>query len=81
VSGKHTALAAALSPLIVALVLSGAAAGGRSHDRVPPSAPTNPRVTSAAPHSVSLVWDASTDNMAVAGYYLYVNQHRVKLTS
>jgi chitodextrinase len=87
---KYTALAAASFALILALALSGAAAGGRIHaggrdhyrwhDRVPPSAPTNLRATSATPSTVALAWNASTDDVGVAGYYLYVDQNRVKLT-
>ena len=88
-ASKHTALAAASFVLVVALALSGAAAGSRGHwrekdrdrrDKVAPSAPTNLRATSATPSSVALAWSASTDNVAVAGYYLYVDQNRVQVT-
>ena len=37
----------------------------------PPSQPTNLRTTSAAPTSVTIAWNASTDNVAVAGYDVY----------
>jgi chitodextrinase len=80
-ASKYTAPAAASFAVLVALVLSGAASGGSKHDRIPPSAPTNLRVTAATPDSLSLAWNASRDNVAVAGYYLYlyVNQHRTKV--
>ncbi|MDF5751215.1 carbohydrate-binding protein [Spongiactinospora sp. TRM90649] len=43
-------------------------------ERVPlPPAPANPRVTEATSGSVSLAWDASTDNVRLAGYELYRN--------
>jgi hypothetical protein len=37
----------------------------------PPTAPTNLRVTGATASSVTLAWDRSTDNIAVAGYGVY----------
>lgn len=51
--------------LVLALALvfasaSPAARGGR--DRHPPTTPTNLRITATGPTSISLAWDASTDN-------------------
>ena len=40
-------------------------------DTTPPSAPTGLSVTGQAGTSVSLAWNASTDNVGVAGYGLY----------
>ncbi|MFE7134101.1 glycosyl hydrolase family 18 protein [Streptomyces sp. NPDC057638] len=40
-------------------------------DPVPPTAPGAPRVTARTATSVSLAWDASTDNVAVAAYDVY----------
>ncbi|MGE5441577.1 MAG: fibronectin type III domain-containing protein [Bacteroidota bacterium] len=37
-------------------------------DTQPPSVPTNVRVTGATTSSISWAWDASTDNISVAGY-------------
>ena len=42
-------------------------------DTTPPSAPTNMRVTSVTGTSVTLAWNASTDNTGVAGYRTYRN--------
>ena len=45
--------------------------GGSSGDTTPPSAPANPRATSTTANSVSLAWDASTDDVGVTGYDVY----------
>ncbi|KAA2260175.1 chitinase [Solihabitans fulvus] len=42
-----------------------------SDDTTPPSVPGNPRATGNDATSVSLAWDASTDNTGVAGYDVY----------
>lgn len=42
-----------------------------SSDTQKPSAPQNLRVTAVAATSISLAWNASTDNVAVAGYKVY----------
>ena len=42
-------------------------------DTQPPSAPTGLGVSSAGQTSLALVWDASSDNVAVAGYGVYEN--------
>ncbi|MDQ3404526.1 MAG: S8 family serine peptidase [Actinomycetota bacterium] len=44
---------------------------GGGGDEEPPSAPANPRSTGATETTVSLAWDASADNVAVAGYDVY----------
>ncbi|HVW71977.1 MAG TPA: glycosyl hydrolase [Candidatus Paceibacterota bacterium] len=41
-------------------------------DTLPPSIPA-PRISGKSVSSVSVAWDASTDNIAVAGYDVYVN--------
>jgi hypothetical protein len=48
------------------LEVFGVAAGGG--DTQPPTAPTNLRATGTTAGSVSLAWDASTDNTGVTGY-------------
>jgi chitinase len=37
-------------------------------DTTPPSVPASPRVTGTTSSSISLAWDASTDNVGVTGY-------------
>ncbi|MEC3974108.1 glycosyl hydrolase 2 galactose-binding domain-containing protein [Amycolatopsis sp. H20-H5] len=48
-------------------------AGGDSGDQQPPSVPSNLRSTGVTANSVSLAWDASTDNVGVAGYDVTAN--------
>ena len=65
-SVRTTALAA--SVLVLALVFSSAAPAKRpsppppASDKTPPTTPTNLRITASGPTSVSLAWNASTDN-------------------
>src|SRR5205807_1382839 len=40
-------------------------------DSQPPTAPANPKATGTSVDSVSLAWDASTDNVGVTGYDVY----------
>ena len=47
----------------------------------PPSTPTGLRVTAATATSVSLAWTASTDDVAVSGYGLYVSGQRTGQTT
>ena len=47
--------------------------GSTSGDTQAPTAPTNLAVTSKTAASVSLSWSASTDNVAVTGYEIYMN--------
>ena len=49
-------------------------------DTTPPSAPPNLAAT-AGDQQVSLSWGASTDNVAVAGYYVYRNGTKVTQTT
>ncbi|GAA1412199.1 glycoside hydrolase family 9 protein [Catellatospora coxensis] len=44
---------------------------GGAPDVTPPTVPGNPRVTTTSSTSISLAWDASTDNVGVAGYDVY----------
>ncbi|MFF0574829.1 fibronectin type III domain-containing protein [Streptosporangium saharense] len=44
---------------------------GGPNDPTPPSTPGNLRVTGTTANSVSLAWDASTDNVGVTGYEVY----------
>ncbi|MFF4413033.1 fibronectin type III domain-containing protein [Streptosporangium sp. NPDC001559] len=44
---------------------------GGPNDPTPPSVPGNVRVTGTSSSSISLAWDASTDNVGVTGYEVY----------
>jgi chitodextrinase len=65
---------------VVALDAAGneSAAATRSHtqpvpDTTPPSAPASFRTTSLTKAKVTFAWNASSDNVAVAGYRVYRN--------
>ena len=47
--------------------------GGTAGDTEAPSVPMNLAVTAATSSSISLSWDASTDNVSVSSYDVYVN--------
>jgi type III secretion system FlhB-like substrate exporter len=49
-------------------------------DTTPPSMPTNLRVTSLKAHSVSLAWNASTDNVGIASYRVWRDDSRSSWT-
>ena len=53
---------------IATLVLATSTAVAAPPDRTPPTTPTNLRVTGASDYSVSLAWNASTDN---SGFWYY----------
>ncbi len=50
-------------------------------DTTPPSVPTNLAATGVTASSVSLAWTASTDDVAVAGYYVFRNNAQVAKTT
>ncbi len=54
--------------LVLASVVVGSAAAGTQRDRTPPTTPTSLRVTSLTHKSVTLAWDASTDNSGRFSY-------------
>ena len=56
--------------ILTALVLGSAGAQAGPADRKPPTAPQNLRVTGSAHYSVSLAWDASTDNSGFLTYWI-----------
>ena len=56
--------------ILAALVLGSAGARAEAADRQPPTAPRNLRVTGFAHYSVSLAWDASTDNSGFLTYWI-----------
>ena len=45
--------------------------GGGGSDSTPPTVPGSPAITGTSATSVSLAWDASTDNVGVTGYDVY----------
>ncbi len=49
-----------------------------SGDSEPPSVPANPRVSDLTCNSVTFAWDASTDNVGVAGYDVYHDGQFIK---
>ncbi|MBN9386384.1 MAG: fibronectin type III domain-containing protein, partial [Chitinophagaceae bacterium] len=53
--------------------LSNESSATTQSDQTPPSAPQNVTVTGTTSTSVSLSWNAATDNVGVTGYYVYVN--------
>ena len=56
-----------------ASALSTLVSGMTSADTLAPTVPTSLKVTGSTRTSVSLSWGASTDNIAVTQYYIYVN--------
>lgn len=53
----------------------------KSGDTTPPSTPTNLKSTGTTANTVSLSWTASTDNVGVAGYYVYSSGNQVGQTT
>ncbi|GGP07128.1 fibronectin type III domain-containing protein [Nonomuraea glycinis] len=51
--------------------VSATTSGGGGNDTTAPSVPGNPRSTGVTSSSVSLAWNASTDNIGVTGYEVY----------
>jgi hypothetical protein len=52
--------------------VNGGSCAGGGGDTTPPTAPTNLRSTGTTSSSVSLAWNASTDNVGVTGYDVFV---------
>ena len=60
----------------VALPLAAQAA-----DTTPPSVPTGLKVTYYGSTQINLAWNASTDNVGVKGYYVYLNDVAIAVTT
>jgi chitodextrinase len=52
--------------------VNGGLCAGGAGDTVAPSAPTNVRITATTRSTVALAWNASTDNIGVTGYDVYL---------
>lgn len=65
------------------VVLKGTAVDGAviDIDVEPPSVPVNGQGTALSHQSIALTWDASTDNEAVAGYFIYRDKVKIGDTS
>src|SRR5947199_76932 len=57
----------------VLLLAAGLPFAAQAQDTTPPSVPTGLVGTAVSPTQINLSWNPSTDNVAVAGYYVYVN--------
>lgn len=51
-----------------------------AEDRIPPSAPTGLQATAISTSRIDLTWNASTDNVGVAGYKVFRNGQQVGTT-
>ncbi|MBA2642777.1 MAG: fibronectin type III domain-containing protein [Actinobacteria bacterium] len=69
---RSTFLAAALAGLTVMLFAIGVPKAVASDDHNPPSAPTNVRVLATSQTSLTVAWDASTDDVGVKNYRLWL---------
>jgi hypothetical protein len=69
IARKRLLMAVALATAVGLTVPSGAAAA----DTQPPSIPTGLKATSVTPKSISITWNASTDNVGVVGYRVFRN--------
>ena len=77
-AAKRTALAAASIAALLAVAIVGPAGGAPKgmhgkglRDKIAPTAPANPHVVRATPSLVYVAWDPSSDNVGVAGYFVY----------
>jgi hypothetical protein len=81
-AGTRVALAAVSIAALAVVSLAGAASGipRWKHDVVPPTSPTNLHVRSASAHAVFVAWDPSSDDIGVAGYYVYGDRGRARVS-
>lgn len=85
---KRTAMALPAALLAVSLVFGGypqtlgaTATAYAATDTQSPTAPTNFRTTAVTGTTVSLAWNASTDNVGVTGYDVYKGKTRIATTA
>ncbi|NJM14467.1 MAG: hypothetical protein HC896_02980, partial [Bacteroidales bacterium] len=55
--------------------------GVTSEDQVPPGAPTGLNPANVATNSISLAWNAATDNVGVTAYVVYRNGAKIATTA
>ena len=68
--------------LLTCLIMLGNIAYAQTTDTTVPSVPTNLLASlSTTPGQISISWTASTDNVGVAGYYIYRNGTLIANTS
>ncbi|MEZ0077041.1 glycoside hydrolase family 75 protein [Planotetraspora sp. GP83] len=77
----HTSLTGWEPPNVPALWKRLGTGGGGGGDTTAPSTPTNLRATGTTSSSVSLAWNASTDNVGVTGYQIFRNSVLVDTTT
>jgi Polysaccharide lyase len=70
---RRLALAFVSGAVIAAVTLTGAARGEAKDGRKRPSAPTELVVSNASGTSLTITWIASTDNVGVTGYRVFVD--------
>ena len=81
-AAQRTALAAATLIALTGLVAVGSAGGSRGdRDREAPTPPGDVHVVAATQSSVSVAWDPSQDNVGVAGYLVYADGGRYRVSS
>jgi chitinase len=74
----HTSIVTWEPPVVPALfLLIGPDGGGSGADTQAPTAPANLRATGATASSISLAWNASTDNVGVTGYDVFQGSARI----
>jgi chitodextrinase len=66
---------------VVSVPATTAACSGPVVDTTPPTTPSNLTLSSATATSVSLAWTASSDNVSVSGYHVYVDGGEAGTTS
>jgi chitodextrinase len=70
-----------IAVVAVLLLLGSAAPAAAQRDRTPPTTPQNLRVTATTPTTVSLAWNASTDNAGSVTYTVREDSTRTFTTS
>jgi chitodextrinase len=82
-AAKPTAFAVLSAVLLGALCFVGLAGGASAKqlDPLAPTAPTNVHVITVTAAAVTVAWEASTDNVGVAGYYVWGNGGKVTVPS
>ena len=72
---------AAIAVVALAGQPEAASAAPWKRDMTPPSMPSNLRASNATQAAVTFAWDASTDNISVVGYDVYVGSNPTRLAT